>query len=163
MRRGAAVAVAIIAMGTGMVGCQSNGATPAGSTSTTASSGVDLPADTTPAAAVWAVPRAFLGEWTGVVTGAGSFDLVFTIRSGKGGEEVVNAVATEQGSGNRCESIGRMIYGTQNELTFAFRLVDGNDCTDDGRLATLGVHADRSAGYSSERPGGTLTGMLQKA
>lgn len=98
-----------------------------------------------------------------VSSGAGAFDLVFTIKSGKGAEEVVDAVTTAHESGNRCESIGRMVNGVENELTFAFRVTAGTGCDDGGKLATVGLRADGAASYSSERPGGTLTGTLQKS
>lgn len=110
------------------------------------------------------MPQAFLGKWTGTVSGgAGAFDLVFTIKSGKGAEEVVDAISTAQGSGNRCESIGRMVNGVENELTFAFRVTGGTGCDDGGKLATVGLRGDGSVNYSSDRPGGRLTGMLQKS
>lgn len=154
-----AVAVAAVAGG-----CQSGGSSAGGGTTTTVTTSATRVIDTTPVSAVWAVPKAFLGQWVGVVGGgADVFDVALTIRSGKGGEEVVDSVSTDKGSGNRCESIGRMILGTENELTFAFRLTSGVGCVDDGKLATVGLRQDGAASYSSDRPGGALTGTLQRA
>lgn len=151
-----------VAVAAVVVGCQSGGDSGGGSTSVTTT--VGLPADTTPKSAVWAVPKAFLGQWAGVANGGGgAVDISFTIKSGKGGEEVVDSVGTDKASGNRCESIGRMILGTENELTFAFRLTSGTGCADGGTMVTMGLQADGSASYSSDRPGGPLTGTLQRA
>jgi hypothetical protein len=129
--------------------------------STGSAAPVDRPGDTTPVAAVWAVPKVFLGEWKGVVTdGRAAHDIVLTIKSGKNAEEVATSSDIDQSSGNRCDRIGRMISGTETELVFAARLTGGVGCEEG--ISTVELRPDGTATYRAGQ-GGAITGTLRKS
>ncbi len=112
-------------------------------------------------AAVWAVPKVFLGEWKGVATdGVAAHDIVLTIRSGKNAEEVATSSDTDQSSGNRCDRIGRLISGTETELVFAARVTGGIGC-DEGISSTLELRPDGTVTYRAGQ-GGAITGTLRR-
>ncbi|WP_433194680.1 hypothetical protein ACQP1G_38950 [Nocardia sp. CA-107356] len=122
---------------------------------------VDRPDDTTPVAAVWGVPKVFLGEWKGVVTdGRAAHDIVLTIKSGKNAEEVATSSDIDQNSGSRCDRIGRMISGTETELVFAARLTGGIGC--EAGLSTVELRPDGTVTYHAGQ-GGAITGTLRKS
>ncbi|MGW4769558.1 hypothetical protein ACWEO2_16130 [Nocardia sp. NPDC004278] len=122
---------------------------------------VARPDDTTPVAAVWAVPKVFLGEWKGVASdGSAAHDIVLTIKSGKNAEEVATSSDTDESSGNRCDRIGRMVSGTETELVFAARLTGGIDC--ELGISTVELRPDGTVTYRAGQ-GGAITGTLRKS
>lgn len=122
---------------------------------------VDRPNDTTPVAAVWAVPKVFLGEWKGVASdGHAAHDIVLTIKSGKNAEEVATSSDTDESSGSRCDRIGRMVSGTETELVFAARLTGGIGC--ELGISTVELRPDGTVTYRAGQ-GGAITGTLRKS
>ncbi|MET8877389.1 hypothetical protein [Nocardia sp. NPDC004604] len=122
---------------------------------------VARPDDTTPVAAVWAVPKVFLGEWKGVASdGRAAHDIVLTIKSGKNAEEVATSSDTDESSGNRCDRIGRMVSGTETELVFAGRLTGGIDC--ELGISTVELRPDGTVTYRAGQ-GGAIIGTLRKS
>ncbi|MEV5836977.1 hypothetical protein [Nocardia sp. NPDC052112] len=133
-----------------------------GSDSGSVAASTERPDDTTPVAAVWAVPKVFLGEWQGVATdGVAAHDIVLTIRSGKNAEEVATSSDTDQSSGNRCDRIGRLISGTETELVFAARVAAGVGC-EEGMSSTVELRPDGTITYRAGR-GGAITGTLHRS
>ncbi|MEV4125538.1 hypothetical protein [Nocardia sp. NPDC049707] len=133
-----------------------------GSDSGSVAAPMERPDDTTPMAAVWAVPKVFLGEWKGVATdGVATHDIVLTIKSGKNAEEVATSSDTDQSSGNRCERIGRLISGTETELVFAARVSAGVGC-EEGMSSTVELRPDGTVTYRAGQ-GGATTGTLRRS
>ncbi|MEV6139570.1 hypothetical protein AB0L63_26660 [Nocardia sp. NPDC051990] len=147
----AAVVVAIVAFVVSRGSDSGSDATP-----------IERPDDTTPIAAVWAVPKVFLGEWKGVAAdGVATHDIVLTIKSGKNAEEVATSSDTDQGSGNRCERIGRLISGTETELVFVARVTGGVGC-EEGMSSTVELRPDGTVTYRAGQ-GGAMTGTLRRS
>ncbi len=121
------------------------------------------PADTTPVAAVWAVPKVFLGEWKVIAADPVSFDVSLTIRSGKNAEEVAFSSYTDSVSGARCERAERLVAATETELTLAARLTGGLRCADPATSSTVELRPDGSITYVVDRPGGAITSTLRKS
>ncbi|MFC9997224.1 hypothetical protein [Nocardia sp. NPDC127526] len=127
---------------------------------TTPGTSLIAPDDTTPLAAVWNVPPAFLGEWTGTAAG---HDIVLTINPGKNSEEIARTLESDARSGLRCEWVDRVITITADKLTFSGRLVGGAACGDDGRRMAITLRPDGSAEYTAPTPAGeAVTGTLRK-
>ncbi|MFI6046059.1 hypothetical protein ACIA8C_30835 [Nocardia sp. NPDC051321] len=116
-------------------------------------------ADTTPVAAVWNIPQAFLGTWQGVAEdGQRAFDVELIIKPGKNSEELVQSSHIDKASGGRCDSIDRVITVDETELTLAARRTAGTDCPD-GTTSTIHLRPDGTIAYTAA----SRTGGLHKA
>ncbi|WP_338768566.1 hypothetical protein V7968_03915 [Nocardia vulneris] len=146
---GAAVLAVVVATLVG--GRSGDDATDIGTTTTTRSR------DTTPVSAVWNIPQAFLGNWRGIAEdGQRVFDLEVTIKPGKNSEELVLVTQTERISGNRCETIDRVITVDETELTLAARPVGGTDCAAVEGASVVRLQPDGSLAYAGSVRTATL-------
>ncbi|MFC9439125.1 hypothetical protein [Nocardia sp. NPDC057030] len=153
----AVVAVVIVVVVAIVVVAQSNrGAGGGGADSST----VDRPVDTTPVSAVWSIPKAFLGQWEGVVQdGVRAFDVELIVKPGKNSEELVLWAQTEEASGSRCTRVGRVVTVDEAELTLAVRPTGGADCAADAATSVIRLQPDDSMQYRA----GAATGILHRA
>ncbi|AFU05695.1 hypothetical protein [Nocardia brasiliensis] len=98
---------------------------------------------------MWNIPQAFLGNWRGAAEdGQRVFDLEVTIKPGKNSEELVLVTQTERISGNRCETIDRVITVDETELTPAARPVGGADCAAVEGRSVVRLRTDGSLTYT---------------
>ncbi|RDI67843.1 hypothetical protein DFR76_102243 [Nocardia pseudobrasiliensis] len=121
------------------------------------------PDDTTPVAAVWAVPQRFLGEWSGTASdGRGGYQIVLTINSGKNAEEMGASVVTERATGVRCERVERLLGAGESDLTLAARSLGGDACANLATVSTVRLLPDGSLTYAvAGGSGAAITGNLR--
>lgn len=115
-------------------------------------------------AAVWNVPRIFLGQWRGVgADGPVGLDITLTIKAGKNSEEIATSSIIAGPSGARCDYVDRVILITDTELTFAPRPVGGANCLDEGKPYAVALSPDGSLAYRSPGVhGGTVAITLRR-
>ncbi|WP_280427985.1 hypothetical protein [Nocardia brasiliensis] len=71
-----------------------------------------------------------------------------TIKPGKNSEELVLVTQTERTSGNRCETIDRVLTVDETELTLAARPVGGTDCAAVEGTSIVRLRPDGSLAYA---------------
>ncbi|MFI5776582.1 hypothetical protein [Nocardia sp. NPDC051570] len=144
------------------VGCAAHTISGGGASTTSPTA---RPDDTTPVVAIWAVPQAFLGEWTGTASdGRGAFDIVLRINSGKNAEEMGASTVTDRATGLRCDRVERLLSASESDLTLAARSLGGIACAGLATVSALQLNPDRSLTYASTGGSGpSITAILRRS